>query len=112
MKMFILAATALFSMSSFAAPASKIVLDCHIDFGPDQQVTVRQTSKGLILEELTNGGSYVTRPLSTAEFKSGVINLRIESSIDSGTLTLQNGEWIYDLGGAYGTASCRVKPRL
>jgi hypothetical protein len=57
------------------------LLDCSVFLsggGPDQQVTVRRTSKGLVLEELTNHGSMVSRPLAAAEWTSKSLRLRAD----------------------------------
>lgn len=48
----------------------------------------------------------LSRDLSQEEWDSGVLQLRTDSPIDSGTLTFENGEWFYDLGGAAGYAEC------
>ena len=96
----------LFSVSSFAWPTNALLV-CNLSFGPDQQVLVRTTANGLILEELTDTGSTKRRPLSEKEFKSQTLQLRIGEPYDSGTLTLQaDGNWLYNLGGAVGYASC------
>ena len=98
----------LISGSAFAIP-SNAILDCSLSFGPDQQVTVLSTPGGLMLEELTNTGSFVRRPLSEKEFKSAKILLRQGSPLESGTLTFENGSWVYDLGGSIGNASCSAR---
>jgi hypothetical protein len=82
------------------------ILDCSLSFGPDQEVTVRKTPTGLVLEELTDSGSFIHRALTVKEYNSAKIRLRTDSPIDSGTLTYKDGQWLYDLGGAVGYASC------
>jgi len=106
MKSLVLLATVLVSASSYATTNPKI-LDCNISFGSDQQVTVRSTPDGLILEELTNSGSFVRRPLTEKELASGKLKLRKDSPSDAGTLTRdKDGRWFYNFDGAMGYADC------
>lgn len=108
MKLALLAFSLLVSGSSAFAAQPQVLLDCNLSFGPDQAVRVLKTDSGLVLEELTNKGSFVRRELSVEEFQSNELRLRIESPFDSGTLTLEEGgNWFYDLGGSKGYASCR-----
>jgi hypothetical protein len=109
MKTLVALSVVLFALSSFGLdrkPKNKELLACNLSFGPDQQVVVVSTPDGLILRELTNSGSMLSRDLSQEEWDSGVLQLRTDSPIDSGTLTFENGEWFYDLGGAAGYAEC------
>lgn len=109
MKTLIALSTLLVSLSAFGLdgkPKNKELLACNLSFGPDQQVVVLSTPEGLVLQELTNAGSLLSRELSQEEWESGVLRLRIDSPIDSGTLTFENREWYYDLGGSAGYAEC------
>ena len=105
MKTLLVLSTLLVSASSFATPANAI-LDCNLSFGPDQQVTILSTPKGLILEELTESGGFRRRPITEAEFDSGKILLRKGDALNSGTLTLEGSRWLYEFDGSVGYASC------
>jgi hypothetical protein len=105
MKSIILALSFVLSSSAFASSGA-VLLDCNISSGPDQQVTVRATPEGLLLVELTNSGSVVTRALSQKEWASKSIKLRSESKFESGTMKLVNGQWAYKIAGNMGFADC------
>lgn len=103
-----LAATGVLVFSMAAqAQSTKVLLDCNISFGPNQAVRVLETETGLVLEELTNTGSFQRRALLQEEWASKKLGLRIESLFDKGSMTLQtDGNWYYTFGGSYGYASC------
>jgi hypothetical protein len=99
----------IFTPKAFAASGAKLLV-CEISFGTDQEVTVRSTPAGLVLEELDEAGSLLSRPLSAQEWASRTLQLRVDSPMDSGTLKLKDGQWTYALAETFfGTADCTTR---
>jgi hypothetical protein len=79
---------------------TKVLLDCNVfesGGGPDQQVQVDKRASGLVLRVLTTGGSWIERPLSDEEWKSGDLKLHNDDSDGPDAvnrLYRRNGAWI------------------
>lgn len=94
----------------------KVLLDCSVFLsggGPDQQVIVEQRGEDLVLRELTNHGSWESRPLSREEWESRDLKLRNETYDPADAvnrLYVEDGYWMNESKSpgwhAFGYADC------
>jgi len=109
MKFFCVLVTLLsISLSAFAS-RGKVLLDCNLSGGDNQQVVVEQDGAKLYLKELTMRGRWQERTLDESEWASKAI--QISARFGQATLRFEDGEWFLthvEPGFRYmGFADCR-----
>ena len=87
--------------------ADQVYLDCNISLGQDQQVKVVEKNGSLYLLELTNFGSWISRPLSTQEWQKQQLQLRRDQFGETMLLSKTKTGWMFKSSSALGYADCR-----
>lgn len=84
---------------ALSEPKTLTVLDCSTNFGPTQQVTVKETDSAYTLIELLNSGMQVQRTLSAEEWESRRLQLRDTEFGDKAELYKVIDGWFLNING-------------
>jgi hypothetical protein len=89
-----------------AQPMHKVLLDCNMSSGVDQEFQVIRNLGGLVLRELTDRGAWVQRPLLDQEWRDRRFQLRPDLTGEHTLVTFEKGQWIYRSSSIEGVADC------
>ena len=96
----------IFFANAWASASEKTLLACNLPTGPDQEFRVIETTDSLVLRELTDYGSWLSRPLSQQEWQAKSFELRADEFGDKMRVSFDADGWIFKSKTSMGYADC------